>query len=352
MIVIAYYNEIEPFATDWLANLIENCQVSPGTIDQRSIKDVEPDDVAVYERCHFFAGIGGWELALQLAGWPADRPVWTGSCPCQPYSSAGKGKGDSDDRNLWPDFFRLIQHGKPVTIFGEQVAAAVNHGWLDRVQADLEGEGYTFGAVVLGAHSIGSPHIRQRLFWVAHCKSNMQREREYQKGESIKDRRCSTDCCRVSIANSSRLNKNERSVERQRSCTCKGHCELDSSGMVNGIKKRPQGHVWNEPNRNQPRRLKENTVRPTPSTSTESFAYVVCLDGKSRRVPLPESGVHPLAYGVPRKLGSLLPGIPKLANRAARSNRTGRLKGYGNAIVPQVAAEFIQAFLDIEKSTS
>ena len=59
------------------------------TLDRRSIEDIKPDDVRGFTRCHFFAGIAGWELALRWAGWPADRPVWTGSCPCQPFSSAG-----------------------------------------------------------------------------------------------------------------------------------------------------------------------------------------------------------------------------------------------------------------------
>lgn len=134
--------------------------------------------------CHFFAGVGGWPYALRLAGWPDERPVWTGSCPCQPYSSAGKGKGDQDDRNLWPDFFRLIRECRPECVIGEQVENAIGHGWLDGISADLEGEKYAVGSVVLGAHSAGAPHIRQRLYWVA--KSNRERHnwRENSAGAS------------------------------------------------------------------------------------------------------------------------------------------------------------------------
>jgi DNA (cytosine-5)-methyltransferase 1 len=164
-----YYNDIDKFACGCLRNLAREGLITPGTIDTRSITEVLPYEIAGYDRCHFFAGVGGWDLALRLAGWPVDAPVWTGSCPCQPYSGAGKGLGDKDPRNLWPEMFRLVRKCHPPTIFGEQVAAAIRHGWLDGVFRDLESEGYACGAAVLGAHSIGAPHIRQRLYWVAHA---------------------------------------------------------------------------------------------------------------------------------------------------------------------------------------
>ena len=163
----AYYNEHEPYAAQWLRNLIAAGHIAPGDVDERDIQEVSPDDLAGYTQCHFFAGIGGWSYALRLAGWPDDRPVWTGSCPCQPFSAAGKRAGTDDPRHLWPAWFRLIRECRPVTALGEQVASAIAHGWLDGVSADLEAEGYTVGAVVLGAHSVGAPHIRQRLWWVA-----------------------------------------------------------------------------------------------------------------------------------------------------------------------------------------
>lgn len=80
----AYYNENDPFAAAWLRRLIEAGEIAPGVVDERSIVDVQPQDLSSYTQCHFFAGIGGWSLALRFAGWPDDRPVWTGSCPCQP----------------------------------------------------------------------------------------------------------------------------------------------------------------------------------------------------------------------------------------------------------------------------
>src|SRR5579871_3521061 len=138
----AYYNEIDPFAAQWLRTLITRGHLPRGDVDERSIEDVKPDDLRPYTQCHFFAGIGTWAYALRLAGWDDDRPVWTGSCPCQPFSAAGETSGFADERHLWPAWFHLIEHGKPrsVPIFGEQVASSHGLAWLDLVQDDLERE--------------------------------------------------------------------------------------------------------------------------------------------------------------------------------------------------------------------
>src|SRR5271170_8096807 len=121
----AYYNEWEPYPAQWLRNLIAAKLIAPGDVDERSIKDVKADDLKGYTQCHFFAGIGGWPLALRLAGVSDDARVWTGSPPCQPFSVAGKGKAQADERHLWPAFFRLIAECRPAVVFGEQVANAI-----------------------------------------------------------------------------------------------------------------------------------------------------------------------------------------------------------------------------------
>ncbi|GHK50435.1 hypothetical protein KPZU09_01710 [Klebsiella pneumoniae] len=171
MSAAAYYNEIDPFAAQWLRNLIAAGHIAPGEVDERSIEDVTPDDLKGFTQCHFFAGIGVWSHSLSLAGWPDDRPVWTGSCPCQPFSAAGKGDGFADERHLWPHFFHLISERRPQHVFGEQVAAGNANVWFDLVQADLEGMGYAFGLVPFTSAGIGAPHIRERAYWVANADS-------------------------------------------------------------------------------------------------------------------------------------------------------------------------------------
>ncbi len=163
----AYYNEHDARAAAWLRELINDGQIAKGEVDERSIEDIKPSELAGYDQCHFFAGIGGWSLALRRAGWPDTRPVWTGSCPCQPFSKAGKGIGVADERHLWPSFLHLIGQRRPRVVFGEQVASRAGLKWLAGVRADLEGAGYRTAGADLCAAGVAAPHLRQRLFWVA-----------------------------------------------------------------------------------------------------------------------------------------------------------------------------------------
>lgn len=168
----AYYNEFDPQAAQWLRNLISAGHIAPGDVDERSIEDVTPDDLRGYTQCHFFAGIGVWSHALRRAGWPDDRPVWTGSCPCQPFSSAGAQAGFADERHLWPAFQWLIAERRPPVVFGEQVASKAVEPWVDLVHADLEALGYAFGGVPFPSAGVGAPHIRDRLYWVADSRGD------------------------------------------------------------------------------------------------------------------------------------------------------------------------------------
>jgi DNA (cytosine-5)-methyltransferase 1 len=161
----AYYNEIDPYAAQWLRNLIDAGHIAPGDVDERSINDVRPDDLRGYTQLHFFAGIGGWPAALRLASWPDDRPVWTGSCPCQPFSAQGQRGGFADPRHLWPAWLKLIAERRPSVIFGEQSAQAVD--WLRLVRGDLEALEYAVGAVPIEAASAGADVLGDRFWFVA-----------------------------------------------------------------------------------------------------------------------------------------------------------------------------------------
>jgi DNA (cytosine-5)-methyltransferase 1 len=165
----AYYNEFDPFAASWLENLIADGLVAPGIVDRRSIVDVQAGDLKGYGQCHFFAGIGGWSLALRLAGVSDDDPWWSCSCPCPPYSVASVGvggaKGQDDSRDLWPEMPRFIREYRPARIVGEQVADAIAWGWWDRVALDMEAEDYAACAVVLRADAFRARHRRRRVYW-------------------------------------------------------------------------------------------------------------------------------------------------------------------------------------------
>ena len=168
----AYYNEIDPYAAQWLRNLIAAGHIAPGDVDERSNRrcSSRTTSEATPSAISSPASAAG-AYALRLAGWPDDRPVWTGSCPCQPLSGAGQRKGHADERHLWPAFHRLIAECRPAVVFGEQVASKDGREWLAAVRADLEGTGYACGAADLCAAGVGAIHQRQRLFWCADLHS-------------------------------------------------------------------------------------------------------------------------------------------------------------------------------------
>jgi DNA (cytosine-5)-methyltransferase 1 len=339
----AIYNEIDPFAAAWLRNLVERGHVAPGVVDERSIADLTPDAVAGPGQRHFFAGIGGWSYALRLAGWPDDVDVWTGSCPCQPFSAAGRRGGFDDKRHLWPTWFSLIQQCRPAVIFGEQVASPDGLKWFDAVRADLEGAGYAVGGADLCAASVGAPHIRQRLYFVAllaDAGSTQRIRRAYERGP----------------ASSSATERQQEAVDHQRGSAAREladtelhdgpgrlvephgrsaiesdrhgaavelvHTGSEGTGRYAGAILGSQGE--GDSQRQLARRLYHG---PVPTGATRGVwadaDWLHCRDGKARPV---ESGTFPLAHGVP--------------------TRVGRLRGYGNAIVPQVAATFIQAVIE------
>jgi DNA (cytosine-5)-methyltransferase 1 len=325
--MLAYYNDNDPFVCEWLRNLMAAGQITEGTVDCVDIEKVTPAAGFWHGRCHFFAGIGGWDLALDMAGWTG--PVWTGSCPCQPFSHAGKRKGTDDERHLWPAWLRLITECRPPTIFGEQVSSRLGREWLAGVRTDLEALGYAVGASDLCAAGVSAPHIRQRLWWVADATAPGRRssgsagEKVPQPGEVER----SAGLRRAGgLGNAEHQGSQGRWSER----------ELPEGGRP-GKARRPSG-AGGLGNADEPERETRDGIaggveaRPeqsdVPSGSRglgnwDCFDIIPCADGKARRV---EPGVHPLATGIPQ--------------------RVGRLRAYGNSISPQVAATFIKAVME------
>jgi DNA (cytosine-5)-methyltransferase 1 len=337
----AYYNEIDPFAAQWLRNLIKAGYIADGDVDERSIEDVVPNDLMGYTQCHFFAGIGGWSLALRLAGWDDSRPVWTGSCPCQPYSTAGSGKGKEDPRHLYPVWDRLITECKPPVVFGEQVAAAITKGWLDDVYQGLEQKGYTIGSAVLPACSVGSPHRRERLWFVADLPE--QRFQERARGEMVRSEAQSEFERRGSDGNvaESELNRLYRATRDE---TEQGSYRQDDRILVGGSGDL-RGFVGDSHNAGlEGRRIP--TQRPNQLSPWEAgVEWIKCGDDKYRPV---EPSIPLLAHGVSGRM------VARRTRQQAETtiqeenwySRVGALKGFGNAIVPQVAAEFIKAYME------
>lgn len=388
----AYYNEIDPFAAQWLRNLIAGGHIAPGEVDERSIEDVTPDDLRGFTQCHFFAGIGVWSHSLRLAGWPDNKPVWTGSCPCQPFSSAGKGDGFADERHLWPHFFHLISERRPQHVFGEQVAAGNANAWFDLVQTDLEGVGYAFGLVPFTSAGIGAPHIRERAYWVAEsageqcqkllsglvkghgeegggkatqltglccvgCMDNAKplgrdARRNWNNAEYDRQQLSATgEGRRMGDANNSRLERrfrNDSAAGWERTAG-----SVAASGIHYGLAHADNeqhsfaisgcSHEYVSTGRQQNTAAPAGFRRDYRPLEVNGFwrdaDWLLCRDGKWRPV---EPDTFPLVDGAAARLGRVEPGVARVAS----GNRVGRLKGYGNAINAQAAAEFIRAYME------
>lgn len=303
----AYYNEFDPAAAHVLRQLVADNVIAPGDVDERSIKEVQPDDLRGYTQCHFFAGGGLWSVAARLAGWPDERPLWTGSCPCQPFSQAGKGLGTDDPRHLWPDFHRLIGAYRPPVVMGEQVAGAAGYGWFDGVRADLAGEGYASRCVDIPAFAVDAPHERNRLYWIARDMADANQPLR-----------------RVGYEQPAR----QLAVHEQDAGTGLRAGSRDADGRVgDGLFTGLEGHAGNgngAAGRAQPHR----SVAPADGrngTFWSDAEWIFCHDGKARRT---KPGLPLLVDGVPGRVD-----LWRIA---------------GNAISPVLAAEVIAAFLDAE----
>jgi DNA (cytosine-5)-methyltransferase 1 len=328
----AYYNDNDRNACAWLRELIARGLIAPGDVDERSIHDVTPADVAGYDQCHWFAGIGGWSYALRLAGWPDDRPVWTGSCPCQPFSSAGKRHGARDPRHLAPVWLRLVAECRPSVVFGEQVEAAAAAGWLDELAVSLERCGYRVGAAVLPAAGVAAPHGRHRLWFVADtgCErgagqgghGNVAGAPSHREGAALERERPRDAAGNRGEAGGLADADGDGLQGSIDTGAAQGAALIDVRGLVDAdgrgcseqrLEELPEQHGA----------LRRQPDGPSSRGWWDRAVPHLCRDGITR--PL-EPGIEPLAHGIP--------------------GRVGLLRGYGNAIVPQVASSFVMAYME------
>ncbi len=297
-----YYNEIDKKRCAWLRQLMADDLIPKGDVDDRCIKTIKPSELRGYGQLHFFAGIGGWAYALRLAGWPEDQPIITGSCPCQPFSVAGKRNGTDDERHLWPAFRWIIAQLRIPTCAGEQVAIADGRRWLAGVRADLEALGYAVGAADLCAASVGAPHIRQRLFWMGHAIVT---------GSSGLTGDGAARC------EPGRFRADAVGPDAKAGHTMLEAASVDEVPMLRGLPMYDSRGTCLRLRVPADRRMAGKSLR-----HWEQFEQLPCEDGWRRVQP----GSFPLAHGLPA--------------------RVVRISGYGDAIVPQVAAEFVTASVE------
>jgi DNA (cytosine-5)-methyltransferase 1 len=281
-----------------------------------------------------FSGIGGFDLAAEWMGWdnifhcewmPFPRQVLkyhfpnsisyeditktdftihrgsidilTGGFPCQPYSSAGKRLGKEDERHLWPHMLRAIQEIEPTYVVGENVRGLTNWNGgvvLEEVCADLESCGYEVQPVLLPASSVGAPHQRQRIWFVAaNPNSIRQHKREFVNEINSSERR-------FNALND--INENDR-----QGITPNPNNERLQRGEVKTDTRQTQ----------RERELSGNTTRQI-SPRWENFPT--------------QSPICSGDDGLPSELDGI----------TFSKWRQESIKGYGNAIVPQVAYEIFK----------
>lgn len=383
----AYYNEFEPSAADWLENLIASGIIAPGIVDRRSIEEVQPDDLRGFTQVHLFAGIGGWSRAARLAGWADTRALWTASCPCQPFSQAGKGRGTDDPRHLWPHVLRLSRAIRPACIVGEQVAAKAGYGWFDGVCADLEAENYASRAVDIPALAVDAPHERNRLYWIAVADaqggergSRLCQDRSQRDGTVLANRDGVDP-----VVNATSIGRGEGrpgaelhrggatpALANGAGVTQGDACDARSQGIEDTQRLTGHSARWADAQRADGRDGRPITMdhangdgfegcslphvgqhplrdlaRPNRSFWTGA-EWIVCHDGKARRVSNARTPL--LAHGVRGRIPVPRPAGLDPATHPEDVRWVSRIaawKGFGNAIVPPLAAQVIAALADV-----
>ena len=325
-----------------------------------------------------FSGIGGFDLAAEWMGWhnefhcewmPFPRKVlhhyWpnsksyeditktdftihrgsidilTGGFPCQPYSSAGKRLGKEDERHLWPHMLRVISEVKPTYVVGENVRGLTNwNGGMvfEEVCVDLEGEGYEVQPILLPACAVGAPHRRDRIWFVAYSKCFRGRERS-------KDVQCEFTNGERVISNGRQQNASNTNSLRQHERECDNE-EFTSQGRLNAFNDITENVKYGTTFNSNGERLERSVSTDIiGQLSNEKNQYEINLlpIGRRReelsfkRFPT-QSPICGGDDGLPTELDGIT--FPKW--------RSESIKGYGNAIVPQVAYQIFKVIAEMD----
>jgi len=247
---------------------------------------------------------------------PDARPdLVCGGFPCQPFSQAGRQLAQDDPRHLWPEMLRVIRELRPTWVVGENVVGLIKLG-LDEVLTDLEGEGYATRTFNIPACATGAPHLRQRIWVVAHADSESEPDgtfdgnaRQRQLGFGfVADPNRSGQC---------EQRGSEPVQEEQSASECTGETVSDSKRPRTGVEEhRGGGQERESADPSQSEVLRQENG----SSSPEGFAA---------------SGGRPEDHWRSEPaVGRLVNGLP---------NRVSQLRALGNSIVPQIAQEIGQA---------
>jgi len=262
--------------------------------------------------------------------------ILTGGFPCQPFSHAGKRKGTDDSRYLWPEMLTTIRTLKPSFVVGENVAGLVSMEdgkTLERIFADLENEGYTVESFIIPACAVGAWHRRDRI-WIVAYKSGKRLEGEFgaklQRGR-MRFADSNKDVPNAQSKQSTPTDEREYSQQEQIKSGGRSLQTRISEDAPNTISRGQQGQGQHE----QPIGAEESENRQTDRTEPVCRPNIggtqSCLGGVASRLPLELDGYWDREpEGTPR----VVTGI---------KDRVNRLKGLGNAIVPQVAYEIFKA---------
>src|ERR1700741_357677 len=169
-----FYNEHNPYRAAVLRERIEDGLLPEGVVDERDIEIIPDEDFLGYTQVHLFAGIGGFPLGMRRAGFPEERRIVSGGFPCQDISNAGKRAGITGSRSrLWREMVRCVRVVRPEYVFVENVAALLCRG-MGNVLGDLAEIGYDAIGDCVSAADVGAPHLRRRIWIVAHAGKQEQ----------------------------------------------------------------------------------------------------------------------------------------------------------------------------------